>query len=93
MNQFKPQEVQQQAIQARLNYFIGADEYDRLFAGFEVIHIEDEVLTLCVRRGCASEVQDKYAWHIAIVAEALLKQAIRKVNVVSLDDFRSSQAQ
>jgi hypothetical protein len=85
MSQFKQQKVQQQAIRARLNYLLGADEYDRLFAGFEMIHIEDEVLTLSVRRGCISEVQDKYSWHVAIVVEALLKRAIRKVNVIPLD--------
>jgi hypothetical protein len=45
MNQFKLQKVQQQAIQARLNYFLGADEYDRLFVGFEILHIENEVLS------------------------------------------------
>jgi len=49
MNQFKLQKVQQQAIQARLNYFLGADEYDRLFVGFEILHIENEVLILSVR--------------------------------------------
>jgi hypothetical protein len=93
MNPFKPQKVQHQAIEARLNYFLGAAEYDRLFAGFEILHIENEVLTLSVRPACTSEVQDKYSWHIAIVAEALLKQAIRKVNVVPLGESSSSQAQ
>jgi hypothetical protein len=58
MNQFKLQKVQQQAIQARLNYFLGADEYDRLFVGFEILHIENEVLTLSVRPACTGEVQD-----------------------------------
>ena len=77
----------------RLNYFLGADEYDRLFVGFEILHIENEVLTLSVRPACASEVQDKYSWHIAVVVEALLRQAIRKVNVIPLGDFRSSQAE
>jgi hypothetical protein len=84
MSQFKPQQVQQQAVQARLNYFLGADEYDRLFAGVEILHIENEVLTLSVRPACANEVRDKYSWHIAIVAEALLRQAIRKVNVLAI---------
>ena len=84
MNQFKLQKVQQQAIQARLNYFLGADEYDRLFVGFEILHIENEVLTLSERPACTGEVQDKYSWHIAIVAEALLRQAIRKVIVIAL---------
>jgi hypothetical protein len=84
MNQFKLQKVQQQAIQARLNYFLGADEYDRFFVGFEILHIENEVLTLSVPPACTGEVQDKYSWHIAIVAEALLRQAIRKVIVIAL---------
>jgi hypothetical protein len=83
MDQFQLQKVQQQAIQARLNYFLGADEYDRLFVGFEILH-ENEVLTLSVRPACTGEVQDKYSWHIAIVAEALLRQAIRKVIVIAL---------
>jgi hypothetical protein len=84
MNQFKLQKVQQQAIQARLNYFLGADEYDRLFVGFEILHIESEVLTLSVRHACTGEAQDKYSWHVAVVAEAVLRKAIRKVIVVAL---------
>ena len=93
VDQFKPPKIQQQAIQARLNYFLGAEEYDRLFVAFEILRIENEVLTLGVLSACTSEVQDKYSWHVAIVAEALLKQAIRKVNVIPLDDSRPSQAQ
>jgi hypothetical protein len=93
VDQFKPPNIQQQAIQARLNYFLGAEEYDRLFVAFEILHIENEVLTVGVLPACTSEVQDKYSWHVAIVAEALLKQAIRKVNVIPLDGYRPSRAQ
>jgi hypothetical protein len=39
---------------------------------------------LSVRSACTGEVQDKYSWHIAIVAEALLRQAIRKVIIIAL---------
>jgi hypothetical protein len=93
VNQFKPPKVQQQAIQARLNYVLGADEYDRLFVGFEILQIESGVLTLSVRAACAREVQDKYSWHIAIVAEALLRRAIRRVHIIPLDESSSFQAQ
>jgi hypothetical protein len=93
VDQFKPPKIQQQAIQARLNYFLGAEEYDRLFVAFEILRIENEVLTLGVLPACTSEVQNKYSWHVAIVAEALLKQAIRKVNVIPLDESSPSQAQ
>src|SRR5258708_39042810 len=55
MTPLKPLQVQQQAIQARLNYFLGADEYDRLFAGFEILHIKNKVLTLSVRPACTNE--------------------------------------
>jgi hypothetical protein len=71
-----------------LNYFLGAEEYDRLFVAFEILHIENEVLTVGVLPACTSEVQDKYSWHVAIVAEALLK-----VNVIPLNGYRPSQAQ
>ena len=93
MNQFKPPKILQQAIQARLNYFLGADLYDRLFVGFEILHIETDVLTLSVRPACATEVQEKYSWHVAIVVETLLRQAIRKVRVVPLGESSASQAQ
>jgi hypothetical protein len=61
VDQFKPPKIQQQAIQARLNYFLGAEEYDRLFVAFEILRIENEVLTLGVLSACTSEVQDKYS--------------------------------
>lgn len=93
MNQFKPQRIQQQAVQARLNYFLGAEEYDRLFAGVEILHIQSGVLTLSVRPDCKDEVQYKYSWHVAIVAEALFKQAIRMVNVISPEKPSASQTQ
>jgi hypothetical protein len=52
--------------------------------GFEILHIESEVLTLSVRHACTGEAQDKYSWHVAVVAEAVLRKAIRKVIVVAL---------
>jgi hypothetical protein len=50
------QKVQQPAIQARLNYFLGADESGGLFVGFEILHIENEVRTSSVRPTCTGEV-------------------------------------
>ena len=85
MNKFKPPKIQQQAIQARLNYFLGADEYDRLFVGFEILRIEGQILTVSVRSACTSEVQDRYSWHIAVVVESILRQAIQQVNVIPPD--------
>jgi hypothetical protein len=91
MNQFQPTRLQQQAIEAKLNYFLGAEEYDRLFRGFEVLRFDRNSLTVCVEG--ADDVQRKYSWHIAIVAEVVLKRAIHFVNVVPLEERRTSQAQ
>ena len=91
MKQFQPTRLQQQAIEAKLNYFLGAEEYDRLFTGFEILQLDRNVLTVCV--GGADDVQRKYSWHIAIVAEAILKRAIHFVNVVPVEECRPSQAQ
>jgi hypothetical protein len=84
MNQFQPTRLQQQAIEAKLNYFLGAEEYVRLFTGFEVLQFDRNILTVCVEG--ADDVQRKYSWHIAIVAEVVLKQAIHLVNVVPLEE-------
>jgi hypothetical protein len=93
MSEFRPARHPQQAIQAKLNYFLGADEYDRLFAGFEVLHVDNNVLTVCVQSEHTAEVQSKYSWHVAIVAEAILKQAVHRVNVVPLEECNASRAQ
>ena len=91
MNQFQTTRPHQQAIEAKLNYFLGAEEYDRLFMGFQILQFDRNILTVCVNG--ADDVQRKYSWHIAIVAEAVLKQAIHFVNVVPVEECRPSQAQ
>jgi hypothetical protein len=91
MNQFQPTKLQQQAIEAKLNYFLGAEEYGRLFTGFEVLQFDRNILTVCVEG--ADDVQRKYSWHIALVAEAVLKRAIHFVNVVPVEERKASQEQ
>jgi hypothetical protein len=91
MNQFQTTRLQQQAIEAKLNYFLSAEEYDRLFMGFQILRFDRNILTVCVKG--ADEVQRKYSWHIAIVAEAVLKKAIHFANVVPVEECRPSQAQ
>lgn len=93
MDQFRPAGPLQQAIQAKLNYFLGADEHHRLFEGFEVVRVDNDVLTVCVQSECTDEVQSKYSWHVAIVVEAILKHAVHKVNVVPPEECDASRAQ
>jgi hypothetical protein len=51
MKQFQPTRHQQQAIEAKLNYFLGAEEYDRLFSGFEILRFDRNIHGLRRRRG------------------------------------------
>jgi hypothetical protein len=46
MKQFQPTRHQQQAIEAKLNYFLGAEEYARLFTGFEILQFDRNILAL-----------------------------------------------
>ena len=44
MTTFRPSEIHQLAIQAKLNFALGAHVYDDVFAGFEVLEIAGEEL-------------------------------------------------
>jgi hypothetical protein len=47
MTSFRPTEIEQLAIEAKLNRFFGAKVYDRIFLGFEVLEIVDDELRAC----------------------------------------------
>jgi hypothetical protein len=44
MTSFRPTELEQLAIEAKLNRFFGAKVYDRLFLGFEVLEVVGDEL-------------------------------------------------
>src|SRR4029453_641366 len=44
MTTFRPTEIHQRAIQAKLNFALGARVYDDVFAGFEVLEIVGDEL-------------------------------------------------
>ena len=44
MTTFRPTEIHQLAIQAKLNFALGARVYDDVFAGFEVLEIVGDEL-------------------------------------------------
>ena len=41
MTSFRPTKIQQFAIEAKLNLMFGANVYDRIFLGFEVLEVVD----------------------------------------------------
>jgi hypothetical protein len=83
MSEFRPTRHQHHAIEAKLNMLLGAGVYDELFIGFEVICIRRGVLDVHVSSHSADIIQRTYSLHVAIVAESVLKRAVKSVNLYS----------
>lgn len=75
--------AQQQAIEARMNMIAGAEDYDRLFLGFEVGEVHDGLLYVFVKNAeVAAELEAKYSLQFAIVAGPILQRDIQFANVL-----------
>jgi hypothetical protein len=78
-----PSQAQQHAIEARLNFALGADTYDRLFLGFVCGGVENEIVDVFVQNeDTAVIVGTEYGWHVAAVVESVLKKPVKGVNVL-----------
>jgi hypothetical protein len=86
-----PTKFQQQAIEAKLNFMLGAEEYDRLFLGFVCGPLSGNVASLFVEsEDRASAIEAEYSWHVAVIIESVLKSPVKSVNVLP-KDFMNSQ--
>lgn len=75
--------VQQQAIEARMALIVGAEQYDRLFLGFQCTELEGGILFVdALDDDCAAEIEDRFSLHIAIVATEILKADVASVVVL-----------
>jgi hypothetical protein len=83
MTSFRPTQIQQLAIEAKLNYVLGAHVYDRIFLGFEVLEVVDEELRgWSPTEHLAAVIDVHYSAKVARVAETILNRPIRKVDVL-----------
>jgi len=75
--------VQQQAIEARMALIVGAEQYDRLFLGFQCTELEGDILFIdALDEDCAAEIEDRFSLHIAIIATEILKADVVSVVVL-----------
>ena len=75
--------VQDQAIQARMALVVGAKTFDRLFAGIRFDEVDGPLLYAYAKdEDTASEIEDKFALHISIIASKILDQQIEVVLVL-----------
>ncbi len=75
--------VQQQAIEARMALIVGAEQYDRLFLGFQCTELEGDILFVdALDEDCAAEIEDRFSLHIAIIAAEILGADVASVVVL-----------
>jgi hypothetical protein len=80
---YRPSSIENLAIQARLNFMLGAREYDSLFIGFECGHIRDKTAHVFARsEHDAHQIGSLYSAHVAIAVESILRRPIKAVRVL-----------
>ena len=80
---YRPTSIENLAIQARLNFILGAREYDGLFIGFECGHIQGKTAHVFARsEHNAHQIGSRYSTHVAIAVESVIKRPIKTVHVL-----------
>ena len=83
MTSRQPTKVEQFAIEAKLNLILGAEVYDAVFQGFEVLEVVDRELrgwSPSEHRAAVIDVQ--FSAIVAWIARTVLNQPVRRVNVL-----------
>ena len=83
MTTFRPTEIEQLAIEAKLNFIFGAKVYDRLFLGFEVLEVVgDELRAWASTEHRAAVIDVRYSQRVAWIAQTVFNRPVRRVNVL-----------
>ncbi len=83
MTTFRPSEIHQLAIQAKLNYALGARVYDDVFAGFEVLEIAGEELRgWATSEYRAAAIDIHFSAELARIAQAVTGRPVRRTSFV-----------
>ena len=83
MNSIRPTKVEQLAIEAKLNFIFGAELYDCIFPGFEVLEIvHDELRAWASSEHRAAVIDVRYSGEVAWIAQTVFNRPIRRVSVL-----------
>jgi hypothetical protein len=75
--------IESMAITAQMAAFVGADTFNKLFAGVEFDEVDGDILFVYARcEDCAAEMEDAFGLHISIIAGDILKREIGVVMVL-----------
>ena len=79
----RPTEIHQLAIQAKLNFALGARVYDEVFAGFEVLEIAgDELRGWATSEYRAAVIDIHFSAELARIAQAVTGRPVRRTSFV-----------
>jgi hypothetical protein len=66
---FRPNESQQLAVEAKLNFIFGAHVYDTVFLGFEILEVvKDELRAWSPSEYCAAVIEVRHSGEVAWIA-------------------------
>lgn len=81
MTTFRPTEIQQFAIQARLNLALGARVYDDVFAGFEILELAgDELRGWATSEYRAAVIDNRFSGELARIAQGVTRRPVRRTS-------------
>jgi hypothetical protein len=84
MTSIRPTKIQQYAMEAKLNRFFGANVYDRVFLGFEIVEVVgDQLRGWSPSEHCAAIIDTRYATKVAWIAQSVFDRPIRDVRVLA----------
>ena len=81
-----PSPTQQHAIDAKLNFMLGAEVFDQLFFGFVCGPVVEYTVRVFVEtEEKAAIIESEYSWHVAVIVESVMKTPVKFVNVLPKD--------
>ena len=80
---FRPSEIEQLAVEAKLSLIFGAQVYDSIFLGFEVLEvIKDELRAWSPSEYCAAVIEVHHSGKVAWIAQSVFNRPVRRINVL-----------
>jgi hypothetical protein len=84
MTAFRPTKIEQFVFEAKLNRFFGANVYDRVFLGFEIVEVVgDELRAWSPSEHWAAVIDLHYSAKVAWIAQLVFNRPVRQVRVLA----------
>lgn len=83
MTSFRPTRIAQLAIEAKLNLVLGAEAYDMVFPGFEILEVVDgELRAWAPSEYRAAVIDVRYSSTLAWIAQTVFNRPVERVSVL-----------